>query len=203
MANPNRPSGFTPVQYLNGAAWNGQARVYTIAANYATALYIGDPVISSGTAQAVTGIPDVTRAAGTAAVRGVIVGLGKYEGLIANPSNLDITYRPASDPALWYAMVADDPNIIFEIQEESGTTQMTVLDVGANQISVAGTGNGFISGWQVACTTTGAAGTTATLQLRLLGLARKSNNTFGAYAKWLVKINTHELGAGSVGVVGI
>ena len=48
MANANRPSGFTPVQYLNGAPWNGQARLYSIAATYGTALYIGDPVISLG-----------------------------------------------------------------------------------------------------------------------------------------------------------
>ena len=45
MANPDRPSGFTPVQYLNGAPWNGQARIYSIIAAYTTALYIGDPAI--------------------------------------------------------------------------------------------------------------------------------------------------------------
>ncbi len=87
MANANRPSGFTPVQYLNGAPWNGQARLYSIAAAYSTALYIGDPVISAGSAN-VNGIPTIALGATTGALRGVIVGLGTQEGLIANPSNL-------------------------------------------------------------------------------------------------------------------
>ena len=74
MPNANRPSGFTPAQYLNGAAWNGQARLYSIAAGYGTALYIGDPVISSGTSDAY-GIQGIARGATTGALRGVIVGL--------------------------------------------------------------------------------------------------------------------------------
>ena len=212
MANPNRPSGFTPVQYLNGAPWNGQARLYSIIATYGTALYIGDPVISSGTADA-NGIPGINIGAGTGALRGVIVGLadsgqatapvgGVSIGGVFNPN---ITYRPAAHANVWYAMVADDPQIIFELQEESVATQLAATDVGANQISVSGAGNGYISGWTLAGTTTGAAATTATFQLRLMGLAQKpaGTNNFGAYAKWLVKINTHELQAGSVGIVGI
>jgi len=201
MANANRPSGFTPVQYLNGAAWNGQARTYSIAASYSTALYIGDPVISSGTSDA-NGVPGIAIGATTGALRGVIVGLGKYEGLMANPSNLDITYRPASDPAVWYAMVVDDPNVLFELQEESNGTQLAATEVGLNTISKSGTGSGYISGWQLPSTTGATAATTATLQLRLFGLSRKPNNAFGAYAKWLVQINVHELahGTGAAGV---
>lgn len=116
MANANRPSGFSPVQYLNGSPWNGQARIYSIAAAYATALYIGDPVKSSGTADA-NGVPGIILGATTGALRGVIVGLGSAEGLIANPKNLDITYRPAAAQATdWYAMVVDDPQVLFEVQ---------------------------------------------------------------------------------------
>jgi hypothetical protein len=203
MANANRPSGFSPVGYLNGASWNGQARLYSIAAAYAAqALYIGDPVISSGTADA-RGVPGIVRGAATGALRGVIVGLGTREGLMANPSNLDITYRPAAAQATdWYAMVVDDPNVVFEIQENAGATPLAATEVGLNQISVAGTGNGYLSGWLLACTTDATAATTATLQLRLLGLARRTGNDFGNYAKWLVQINVHELahGTGAAGV---
>ncbi len=110
MANENRPAGFIPRQYLNGAPWNGQARLYSIAANYGTALYVGDPVISSGSADA-NGVPGIAIGAGTGALRGVIVGLGKTPGGLFNPSNLDITYKPASDPSVWYAAVVDDPNV--------------------------------------------------------------------------------------------
>lgn len=201
MANANRPGGFAPVGYLNGAPWNGQARLYNIVATYGTALYIGDPVISSGTADA-NGVPGIAIGATTGALRGVIVGLGRYEGLQANPANLDITYRPAADPASWYAMVVDDPNVIFEVQEESNGTQLAATEVGLNTISKSGTGNGFVSGWMIPSATGATPNTTATLQLRLLGLVRRPDNAFGAYAKWLVQINVHELahGTGAAGV---
>lgn len=204
MANANRPSGFTPVQYLNGAPWNGQARLYSIAAAYATALYIGDPVISAGSASA-TGIPTIALGATTGALRGVIVGLGTQEGLLANPSNLDITYRPAAATTNdWFAMVVDDPNVLFSIQEESNGTQIAATEIGLNTISKSGTGNGFVSGWMLPSVTGATPNTTATLQLRLMGLVRApaGTNAFGAYAKHLVQINVHELGHGT-GAAGV
>lgn len=202
MANANRPSGFTPVSYINGSPWTGQARKYSIDAAYATALYIGDPVISGGGADA-NGVPNIAIGATTGGLRGVIVGLGTTEGSTFNPTNLNQIYRPALDPAVWYAMVADDPNIIFEIQEHTGTQQLSAPEVGLNTIGYSGTaGNGYISGWQVASYTDATPNVTATLQLKLLGLARRQTNAFGAYAKWLVQINVHELGhgTGSLGV---
>lgn len=211
MANANRPSGFTPVGYLNGAPWNGQARVYSIAAAYGTALYIGDPCISSGTSDAY-GIQGIAIGAGSGALRGVIVGLfdsgntaGIPGGITAGyTSNQNISYRPASHANVWYALVVDDPNVIFEIQEESNGTALAAAEVGLNQISLVGTGNGYISGWLLRSTTGATAATTATLQLRLLGLAQKpgATNVFGAYAKWLVQINVHELGHGT-GAAGV
>jgi len=202
MANANRPSGFTPVQYLNGAPWNGQARIYAIAAAYATALYIGDPVITAGSADA-NGVPTIALAAAAGGVRGVIVGLGTAEGLMANPANLDITYRPgAAQSKVWYAMVADDPNIVFEVQENANGTALTAAEIGLNTISILSAGNGYVSGWMIASTTDATAAVTATLQVKLLGLSRKLNNTFGAYAKHLVQFNVHELshGTGSLAV---
>lgn len=201
MANTNRPSGFSPVQYLNGAPWNGQARLYSIVAAYATALYIGDPVISSGTANA-DGVPGIALAAATGGVRGVIVGLGISEGLIANPSNLNLIYRPASDAAAWFAMVVDDPNVLFEVQEESNGTQIAATEIGLNTISKVGTGNGYVSGWMIPSVTGATPATTATLQVKLMGLVRRQDNAFGAYAKHLIQFNVHELahGTGSLGV---
>ena len=211
MANANRPSGFTPVSYLNGASWNGQARIYSIAAAYATALYIGDPVISSGTADAY-GVPGIAIGATTGGLRGVIVGLFDSGSTTGSPGGVTVggifdatkVYRPASHANLWYAAVVDDPAVVFEVQEESNGTQLAATEVGLNQISKSGTGNGYVSGWMIPSTTGATAATTATLQLKLLGLAQKPAgvNVFGAYAKWLVQINVHELGhgTGSLGV---
>lgn len=201
MANVNKPSGFTPVRYLNGAPWTGGGNIYSIAANYGTELAIGDPVISSGTADT-NGVPGIALAAATGAVRGVIVGLGRYEGLLANPSNLDTTKRPANDPNVWYALVVDDPNVVFEIQEQSNGTALAATEVGLNTVPILAAAGTYVSGWLLASATGATPATTATLQLRLLGLARKSDNAFGAYAKWLVKFNVHELGTGT-GAAGV
>lgn len=198
MANANRPTGLSPVRSILGAPFNGQAQLYSIAANYsAAALYIGDPVISSGTSDA-NGIAGITLAAATGAIRGVIVGIGTSPGLIANPSNLDITYRPAAAQSDdWYALVVDDPNMIFEVQEIGTGTALTAAEVGLNVNLVVGTGNGYVSGWQVS---NSGEDTTDTLQVRLLGLAQRQDNAFGQYAKWLVKINNHEFYLGNAGL---
>lgn len=206
MANANRPMGLSPISYLNGAPWSGQCRTYSIAAAYNTALAIGDPVISSGTAD-VNGVPGIVIAPGGAGVssgglRGVIVGLGTTEGSTFNPLNLNQIIRPANDPAVWYAKVVDDPNVIFEVQEHTGAVQLAATEIGLNTVLFAGANNGYLSGWQLASTTDSAAAAAATGQVKLLGLTRKINNTFGAFAKWLIQINVHELGHGT-GALGV
>lgn len=202
MANANRPCGFKPHSYLNGAPWNGQARIYAIPAAYDVALYIGDPVISGGSADAF-GTPTVALAAATGAIRGVIVGLGTSPNMMGNARDPDITYRPAAaQTADWYAMVVDDPNVLFEIQEKSNTVQLAAAQIGLNTVPILAAGNGFVSGWLLASVTDATPATTATLPLRLMGLIRRSENAFGAYAKHLVKINVHELGTGT-GAAGV
>jgi hypothetical protein len=201
MANANRPAGLVPVKNLSGATWNGQGNIYSIAASYGTALAVGDPVISSGSADA-NGVPGIAIYGGTGAIRGVIVGLGTAEGGIYNPNNLNSIVRPASDPAVWYAIVADDPNLIFEISEHANGTQLAAGQTGMNTTMQSGANNGYVSGWTLSSQTDATAATTATLPIRLLGLARRANNAFGAYATWLVKINVHELGTGT-GAAGV
>lgn len=198
MANANKPRGLQPVQYLNGSPWNGQARVYSIAYNYGTALYIGDPVTLSGTADTngVAGI-QIATAGDTNMVLGAIVGIGRYESLMANPSNLDRTYYPANGDGNtnpWYALVADDPNILFEAQDTGASTALAAADIGNTINLKSGTGNGYISGWGI---DNNSKGTTATYQCKLVGLVRKLDNAFGQYAKFLVKINNHIYGTGT------
>lgn len=203
MANANKPSGLSPVQYLNGAPYNGQARLYSIAYNYGTALYIGDPVTLSGTSDT-NGVPGIV--IGTAGdanpIIGAIVGIGRYESLIANPNNLNQIYYPASGDGTnspWYAMVADDPNLLFEAQDIGASTALAAADIGLNINLKSGAGNGYISGWGI---DDGSKGTNATYQCKLMQLVRTSDNVFGQYAKFIVKINNHLYGTGT-GTVGI
>lgn len=199
MANANRPSGLSPVKHLITGDFNGQGNIYYIAASDTNGYAIGDPVASSGSGDS-NGVPGITLAtAGTGnAIRGVILGLGTSEGGIFNPDNLNSTTRPSGAQSIgWYAIVADDPNIIFQVQEVNSGTAFTADSIGLNANLVSGTNNGFQSGWQLS--NSGAA-TTNTLQVRLLGLSRTQDNAFGLCAKWLVKINNHELSAGTAGV---
>ena len=199
MANANRPMGLSPVKSITGAPFNGQGNIYRIAAADTNGYAVGDPVASSGNADA-NGVPGITLAtAGTGnAIRGVIVGLGTSESGLFNPNNLNSIVRPAAAQTQdWYALVIDDPYFIFEVQEVGTGAQFTSASVGLNANLSAGSNNGYLSGWQLS--NVGAA-VTNTLQVRLLGLVRKQGNGFGAYAKWLVMINNHELHAGTTGV---
>lgn len=208
MANANRPRGLVPKFHLNGSAWNGASRVYSIVASYANQISIGDPVVSSGTADS-NGVPGIAvlgaagSGAASGAIRGVVIGLSKSQAITANPSNLDITYRPASDPVIWYAAVVDDPSVVFEVQEQSNGTALAATEAGLNTVLYAPTTDPkYLSAWQVASASGATPATTYSLQVRLLGLNQVPGNSFGAYAKWLVLINVHELGQGT-GAAGV
>jgi hypothetical protein len=201
MPNVNAPSGLSPVMYKNGSPWNGQARTYFIAQADTNAYAIGDPVALTGTGDA-KGIPGITLATAGSAnpVLGAIVGIGGlvYGGPMADPTNLNTTIVPATKLRGYYAMVADDPNIVFEVQESTtSATPLTTAAVTKNANLLSGTNSGYMSGWQFNNSTTG---TGATLQLHLFGLVQRADNGFGAYAKWLCTINVHALAQNVAGV---
>ena len=197
MANTSRVNGFRPVKYLNGAPWNGQVTRYSIPASDGTALFVGDLVKASATADS-EGVRGVIQAAASDAVLGVVVG---FE---SSMTNLDTPqYRVAS--TLRYALVVDDPNVIFEAQEDGDTDPLEMVDAGLNVNFVVGSGS----------TTTGASGMQidsnteavgATLPLKLLEPVKRPDNELvaagQAFTRWLVKINNHQLGS-STGTAGV
>lgn len=191
MANPNKPAGLQPVQYLNGSPWSGQARTYYIPSTDTNAYAIGDPVVSvaGGDSNGVQQVTLATAGAGNP-LRGVVVGTGTKEWLMADPSNLDSIIIPATKLKAYYVMVVDDPQVLFQIQEGNTTTYLTAANIGQNANLFAGTNNGFVSGWTL--NNSGVANT-ANFQLKIMGLRRTVDNTFGQYAQWLVRINNHEL----------
>ena len=200
MANADRPSGLSPVQYLNGSPWNGGGRVYCIPDSDDTNAYaVGDPVVLAGGADT-NGVPTITLATAgiTNSILGSIVspaGALSYGSSYGVPADTPVVI-PATKSRNYYVLVADDPNIIFEVQEVSGGTALTAAAVGLNAPLVSGTNNGYISGWEV---NNAGEVTTATEQVKLLGLAQRSDNAFGEHAKWLVLINLHCYRIGQVG----
>lgn len=199
MANANTPFGLAPVEYLSGAPWNGQVRRYYIPSSDGNAYAIGDPVTLGGSGDA-KGVPSVVLATPGSGLVGVIVGAGglAYGGFSGDPTNLNTTVIPATKTKAYYVLVADDPNIIFEVQEIGTGTPLAATEIGLNANLVAGTNSGYLSGWLLTNTTEAA---TATLDVKLLGLSQSVQpNDFGAYAKWRVLINNHLYRGGIAGV---
>jgi len=200
MPNANRPKGLIPVAYLNGSDWNGKARRYSVPATNATALYVGDPVTLTGSADTL-GIAGVTIGVAGAAVVGVIVAVVVVTaGVSLVGTTIDLARRSLPASTAGYVLVADDPNIIFELQE-AATTAWTAADVGNNCNFLIAAG-GTVNSDSGTTTAVAASAATATLNLKLMGLAQREDNEFGAFAKWLVKINNHVYGT-STGTAGI
>jgi hypothetical protein len=189
MANVDAPFGLRPVADVSGRPWNGAVRAYSTAAGDGTAIYLGDPVILSGTSQTINGrvYLDVDQAATGDKIIGVVVGVDPAIGAGANGRESTI-YRAASTVRILY--VCDDPNALFEIQEVSGGTALTANDAGLNAdfVVAAGSATTGMSGVELNNATEA---TTNTLDLKIVGLVAREDNEIGEHAKWLVRINRH------------
>lgn len=224
MANVNRIKGFSPNSYLNGAAWNGQARMYAIATTETTASYaIGDVVQSAGGSDA-NGVCYVIKAGtgfnAAGAALGVIVGIRVADpGVSLVGTNLDLTatYIPKSSTraATRYVMVVDDPMCLFECSAGTTATNITLAKMRYN----AGLGSWYSGADQTyaidqnASVTTlspsspysntiiasSTVATTASLPISIVGLVQRDDNSIGAYASLLVKFNFHEFGMAQTG----
>lgn len=186
MANSDAASGLSPVAYLNGAPYNGQARRYYVPAAEATALHIGDVVKLAGSADATAKYASVVIAASGDVFVGVIVAVE----LVTQASTI---YREALTER--YVMVADDPQLIFEAQL-TGTIAAT--DVGSNaELSVAAGSD--ITGLS-ATEVTSTFATTAGHDTQILGIVDRPDNAIGTNAKVLVRLNKHQYTAGATGI---
>lgn len=195
MANPNTPYGFRAFRHKNGSPWNGMATPYYIPSTDGSQYQKGDAVISAANGD-VNGIPAVAKSGGTGAVRGVIVGV-----LPVPPLNqvqqavslaLENQYIPATKSQGYYVLVADDPDIIFVIQDD-GASALTATSCNKNA-SFTVTNPGTLNQDSASVLGTATVATTSTLNLKMLGLVLDPNNAFGVYADWQVIFNQHELG---------
>ena len=109
MPNVDSPNGLRPVRTIGGSPYNGSCNRYFVPSTDGTAIYLGQPVKLVGSATA-DGVSHVTAMTTTAdVVCGVVVGV--------EPDTADsLLYRAASTAR--YLLVADDPNLLFEIQSD-------------------------------------------------------------------------------------
>lgn len=212
MANVAKIAGLTPVKLLSGANWDGRANLYHIDSGDTNAYYPGDPVsLKAGTATIAgedAGLQTLTvgQVAGTNV--GVIVSVGTTPrgGPMINPNDLSKTFAPATKTVPYYALVVDDPNVIFEITENGAGSRFTVAATSKNaNFALAAPATGVVVSGAFLDDGTAAA-TTSTFNLKLLGLAQKIDsgsglyNTYGQYAKWWCLLNNHFYLAGRTGI---
>lgn len=215
MANTNKINGLSPVGYLNGAAYSGQARMYAIPTSDTTASYaIGDIVQSAGGSDA-NGIPYIIKVPAASASSfvavGVIVGTSIADAgvsLVGTTLNLEQTYiLSGTRTATRYVYVADDPNLLFEASAGLTATNITLAKMryntgigsfysGADQ-TYAISQNTYLgpnAPYSNIILSSATVNTTNTLPIQMLGLAQKSDNAIGAYARILCRFNNHEFG---------
>lgn len=192
MPNANIPMGFIPRRHVSGAPFNGQGNVYYVPASYGTSLFVGDPVIVVNNSADARGVPTVQRATagGGGYTTGIVMGVvDGGEPII--PVTRDTPVYHAANTA-GYVMVCDDPEVLFEIQEDSVGGALAAGAASRNADFIAGAGSTATgkSGFMLDSSTLQ---TTNTLQLRIIAPVERIDNELGAYAKWLVQINLHSL----------
>jgi len=193
------PFGLTPIRYKSGAPYNGAANLYSVASGETNNIFIGDPVIISGTGDA-AGVPGVARAAAGDRMTGVVVGFAPKDNVAAGSTTaINRGYRAASEAD--YLLVADDYNLLFAVEEDAVGGARATTEMGNNADRVAGTGSVYTkrSGYMLDSSTK--ASTAA--QVRIWGFDQTIGNTIGGTGPvWLVSIveATETPAAGTTGV---
>ena len=184
MANLNTPFGFKLLKDSDT-----EANVYYIPATDGTAVFRGDAVKSAGSADATGKYATVTQATAAAAIRGVVIGFGDTPYLMVQADNLLRSYRPAS--TAMYCLVIDDPDVTFEIQEDSVGNSITADMVGLSTDIAVGSGS-TVTGHS-AMTLDSSDTATAAGQCKILRAVNRDDNDLGNYCKWEVRIIEHEM----------
>ena len=174
----NKPYGFRPVQNRDGSSWTGKTQLVKFAASDANATFVGDLVKFTGNGADGGTVPEVTRAdPADARLAGAVVRFDfDADGYKS--------YRGANE-----AYVPQDRNVIYSVQEDSVTTDLTANDVEANIDFVQGAGGSTITGQSSYQLDSDSAGVAATLPLRIVRLENNIDNVVGPNAQWLVTLN--------------
>ena len=189
MAYPtvSAPYGLKPINLIGGQVFAGATRQMEIASGYATNIFYGDLVqrISDGTITKDTGTT-------TATPCGVFLGVS-----FTNASTGQVQqqqFYPASQSiksgTKIFAVVADDPDTLFQVAVVSGTTVITgvgISAIGNNSTLVQNAGSTTTGNSAVAILA--ATAVTATLPIRIIDVVRDTATAADNFPEVIVKIN--------------
>ena len=189
MAYPtvSAPYGLKPVNLIGGQVFAGSTRLMQIASGYATSIFYGDLVkrISDGTIEKDTGTT-------TATPTGIFLGVQFTNGSTGQVQQQQ--YYPASQAiksgTQIFAVVADDPDTLFQVAVVSGTTVITgvgISAIGNNATLVQNAGSTITGNSANAILATTA--TTNTLPIRIIDVVRDTATAADVFPEVIVKIN--------------
>jgi len=184
MANLDRPSGLKPIKNLGGSPWNGKANIYYFTSDYDSTVFKGDIVKLAGSSDATGKFPSIEKSdEGDLTNVGVVIGFGTHPSLMVNPDNLNMKYKLTKTEM--YALVVDDPFVIFEVQED-GAIDADAVGQAANFIDAGGDTDTGLSGIELQSSDTGATG-----NLRIMRAVNREDNALGTNCKWEVLLVEH------------
>ena len=189
MAYPtvSAPYGLKPVNLIGGQVFAGSTRLMQIASGYATNIFYGDLVkrISDGTIELDSGTT-------TATPCGIFLGVQFTNGSTGQVQQQQ--YYPASQAiksgTQIFAVVADDPDTLFQVAVVSGTTVITgvgISAIGNNATLVQNAGSTITGNSANAILATTA--TTNTLPIRIIDVVRDTATAADVFPEVIVKIN--------------
>ena len=189
MAYPtvSAPYGLKPVNLIGGQVFAGATRLMEIASGYATNIFFGDLVkrISDGT---------IEKDAGTATATpvGVFMGVQFTNGSTGQVQQQQ--FYPASQSIVSgtkiFAVVADDPDTLFQAAVVSGTTTISgvgITAIGNNASLVQNAGSTTTGNSAVAILDSTA--TTNTRPIRIIDVVRDTATAADNFPEVIVKIN--------------
>jgi len=189
MAYPtvDKPYGLKPVNLIGGQVFAGATRQMEIASGYATSIFYGDLVkrISDGTIEKDTGTT-------TATPCGVFLGVSftnSSTGQVQQQQFYPASQSIASGSKI-FAVVADDPDTLFQVAVVSSGTTVTgvgITAIGNNTTLVQNAGITTTGNSQVAVTA--ATATTNTLPIRIIDVVRDTATAADNFPEVIVKIN--------------
>jgi hypothetical protein len=189
MAYPtvSAPYGLKPVNLIGGQVFAGSTRLMEIADGYATNIFYGDLVkrVAAGTIEKDTGTT-------TATPCGVFLGVQFTNGSTGQVQQQQ--FYPASQSiksgTQIFAVVADDPDTLFQVAVVSGTTVISgvgISAIGNNATLVQNAGSTTTGDSKVAILDSTA--TTNTLPIRIIDVVRDTATSTDNFPEVIVKIN--------------
>jgi len=190
MAYPtvSPPYGLKPVNLIGGQVFAGATRLMEIASGYATSIFYGDLVkrITSGTIEKDTGTT-------TATPCGVFLGVQFTNGSTGQVQQQQ--FYPASQSiksgTQIFAVVADDPDTLFQVVSCSATTTVAAMGIAAigSNIALIQNAGSSTTGNSAVAIDEGTQTTTNTLPIRIIDVVRETATGADAFVEFIVKIN--------------